>query len=116
MQATASGFTASFRTKSGSDVIEDNSSHVCLRVRLSQAGTCGQAGRMADGPEAEVDEPPSLPFPPLITVSDLPGTTPAGNRSSLRGHLQSCRVAAERLGKVFPPPLRFPGWGWDGIL
>lgn len=84
--------------------MEDNSSHVCLRVRLSQAGTCGQAGRMADGPEAEVDEPPSLPFPPLITVSDLPGTTPAGNRSSLRGHLQSCRVAAERLEKVFFPP------------
>lgn len=80
MQAAASGFTASFRTQSGSDVKEDNSSHVCLRVRLSQAGTCGQAGRMADGPEAEVDEPPSLPFPPLITVSDLPGTTPAGNR------------------------------------
>lgn len=32
---------------------------------------------MADGPEA--DEPPSIQFPPLITVTDLPGATAAGN-------------------------------------
>uniref|UniRef100_A0A8C7XP11 Ankyrin repeat and SOCS box containing 1 n=1 Tax=Oryzias sinensis TaxID=183150 RepID=A0A8C7XP11_9TELE len=31
---------------------------------------------MADGPDA--DEPPSIRFPPLITVSDLPASTPAG--------------------------------------
>ncbi|KAA8593189.1 hypothetical protein FQN60_009305, partial [Etheostoma spectabile] len=29
---------------------------------------------MADGPEADVDEPSSINFPPLITVSDLPST------------------------------------------
>lgn len=34
---------------------------------------------MADGPEADVDEPPSIQFPPLITVTDLPGATAAGN-------------------------------------
>ncbi|XP_057707460.1 ankyrin repeat and SOCS box protein 1 [Corythoichthys intestinalis] len=33
---------------------------------------------MAEGPEAEVDEPPRCHLPPLITVSDLPGATEAG--------------------------------------
>lgn len=38
---------------------------------------------MADGPEADVDEPPSIHFPPLITVTDLPGATAAGNHLSM---------------------------------
>ncbi|XP_041857638.1 ankyrin repeat and SOCS box protein 1 [Melanotaenia boesemani] len=33
---------------------------------------------MADGPDADVDDPPSISFPPLITVSDLPSATAAG--------------------------------------
>lgn len=39
---------------------------------------------MADGPEADVDDPPSIHFPPLITVSDLPGATAAGNHGSVK--------------------------------
>lgn len=44
-----------------------------LRVRV-----CVQPWSMADGPDS--DEPPSVRFPPLITVSDLPASTPAGER------------------------------------
>ncbi|XP_038575815.1 ankyrin repeat and SOCS box protein 1-like [Micropterus salmoides] len=33
---------------------------------------------MADGPEGDADEPPSINFPPLITISDLPSATAAG--------------------------------------
>lgn len=37
--------------------------------------------RMAEGPEAQADgdDPPSVNSPPLITVSDLPSATAAGN-------------------------------------
>lgn len=43
------------------------------------AWRCDHFGSMADGPEADVDDPPSINFPPLITVSDLPSATAAGN-------------------------------------
>lgn len=46
--------------------------------------------RMADGPEAVVDEPPSSHFPPLITVSDLAGATAAGNLGPDREQYSVC--------------------------
>lgn len=103
IKAVVSALTTSFRTQSGCDVTDDNNSHVCLCPRLSPESlreplrvwiillvyffpppcTSWHSRRMADGPEADVDDPPSMHFPPLITVSGLPGTTAAGNRGFL---------------------------------
>lgn len=126
--AVISALTASLRSQSGSDVIaDDNNSHVCLRPRLSLShrgdplrvriisegfffSPCSSwhLGRMADGPEGDVDDPPSMHFPPLITVSDLPGSTAAGNRFRLRLHSPLDSSSKEpsccsvRFHKLFP--------------
>lgn len=54
---------------------------VCCRSPSVLVVTVWRFRIMADGPEAQadVDDPPSISFPPLITVSDLPGATAAGN-------------------------------------
>lgn len=56
---------------------------------------------MADGPEADVDDPPSMPFPPLITVSDLPGSTAAGNRRLTWLSLLSSRPDRGRVSRLY---------------
>ncbi|MEQ2242489.1 hypothetical protein ILYODFUR_036366 [Ilyodon furcidens] len=47
---------------------------------------------MADGPDADVDNPPSIIFPPLITVSDLPSTA-----------ADECNQEAARRSEPDPP-------------
>lgn len=56
---------------------------------------------MADGPEADVDDPPSIHFPPLITVSDLPSATAAGNHEST-----VCSDDSSVLSSMYPAGVR----------
>ncbi|XP_068428126.1 ankyrin repeat and SOCS box protein 1 isoform X2 [Clinocottus analis] len=68
------------------------------RLKESSSGSGGAVrhfGSMADGPEADVDDPPGVTVLPLITVSDLPGAT-AAVAGPLLGVSSTCRTAGGR--------------------